>query len=89
MSVIRLTIDDQEAVVPEGSTLLRAAEELGIEIPTLCHLDGLEPTTSCMVCVVHDLQTDRLIPACSMPSSETATPERSATSSKVPSFWFR
>ncbi|MDP6776058.1 MAG: 2Fe-2S iron-sulfur cluster-binding protein, partial [Candidatus Latescibacteria bacterium] len=70
MSVIRLTIDDQEAVVPEGSTLLRAAEELGIEIPTLCHLDGLEPTTSCMVCVVHDLQTDRLIPACSMPASE-------------------
>ena len=70
MSEVRLTIDDRDVAVPEGSTLLEAAKQLGIEIPTLCHLEGLEPTTSCMICVVHDIGSDRLIPACSMPATE-------------------
>ena len=70
MSQVRLTIDDRDVTVPEGSTLVDAAEMLDIHIPTLCYLKGYEPTTSCMICVVHDLQTDRLIPACSMPAAE-------------------
>ena len=67
---LRLTIDGQEAAVPEGTTLLGAAQELGIHIPNLCYLEGCEASTSCMLCVVHDLKTDRLVPACSMPVAE-------------------
>ena len=47
-----LWIDNQRVDVPEGSSVLDAARTLGIEIPTLCHLRGCEPSTSCFVCVV-------------------------------------
>ncbi len=53
-----------------GSTVLAAAETLGIAIPTLCHVNGFKPNTSCMICVVHELKTDSLILACSMPAEE-------------------
>ena len=67
---IQLTIDRREVAVPEGTTLLGAAEALGIHIPNLCYLEGCEAFTSCMLCVVHDLETGRLVPACSMPAAE-------------------
>ncbi len=60
----QLTIDNQSLEVPPGTTLLTAAELLGIQIPTLCHLHDCPPTTSCMVCVVADQETGRLWPAC-------------------------
>ena len=43
MADINLTIDDQAVTVAQGATILDAAKSLGIEIPTLCHLKGLEP----------------------------------------------
>ena len=67
---IRLTIDGREVAVSEGTTLLGAAEALGIHIPNLCYLEGCEAFTSCMLCVVHDLETGRLVPSCSMPVTE-------------------
>ena len=67
---IRLTIDGREVAVSEGTTLLGAAEALGIHIPNLCYLEGCEAFTSCMLCVVHDLETGRLVPSCSMPAAE-------------------
>ena len=60
----RLTIDSREVQVPEGSTILEAARVLGIRIPTLCHLDGLEPSVSCFVCVVKVKGLAHLVPAC-------------------------
>ncbi len=39
MSEVKLTIDGKEVQVPKGSTVLDAAKKLGIEVPTLCHLD--------------------------------------------------
>jgi hypothetical protein len=48
-----------------GTTVLEAAQTIGVEIPTLCHLEGCEPETSCMLCVVKDLATGQLIPSCS------------------------
>ena len=43
MDTIKLTIDNREVEVPRGTTILKAAEQMGIKIPTLCHfeLDGL------------------------------------------------
>ncbi len=54
--------------MPTGSTILDAAERLNIHIPTLCYLKGYERFTSCMICIVHDMDSDRLVPSCSMPA---------------------
>ncbi|HLB74892.1 MAG TPA: FAD-dependent oxidoreductase, partial [Sedimentisphaerales bacterium] len=60
----RLTIDNREVEVPAGSTILDAAAKLGIDIPTLCFLKDLDPSTSCMVCVVKIAGLPSLVPAC-------------------------
>lgn len=65
-----LHIDGRSVTVPDGATLLTAARELGIAVPTLCHGDGLEPFTSCMLCVVEDTRTGVLHPACSTPAQD-------------------
>ena len=49
---VTLSIDNQEVTVPKGTTILEAAKELGVEIPTLCHLKELAPDGSCRMCVV-------------------------------------
>jgi len=60
----KLTIDGQSVHVPEGATILNAAQALGIDIPTLCFLKELAPLTSCMVCVVKVEGRKNLLPAC-------------------------
>ncbi len=50
--MINLTIDDKKVEVEEGSTVLQAAEKLGIKIPTLCHHKSLLPYGACRVCLV-------------------------------------
>jgi len=62
--MIALSIDDKQIEVPDGSTILAAAEKLGIEIPTLCFLKDIEATTSCMLCVVKVEGKRGLVPAC-------------------------
>ena len=52
MSEIVLQIDGREVTAREGSTILEAAESLGISIPTLCHHHKLEPYGGCRVCSV-------------------------------------
>ncbi|MHC4752770.1 MAG: 2Fe-2S iron-sulfur cluster-binding protein, partial [Planctomycetota bacterium] len=50
--MINLTIDNKKVEVEEGSTVLQAAEKLGIHIPTLCHHKSLAPYGACRVCLV-------------------------------------
>jgi heterodisulfide reductase subunit A len=50
--MITLTIDDKKIEVEEGTTVLKAAEKLGIKIPTLCHHRSLKPYGACRVCLV-------------------------------------
>jgi NADH dehydrogenase/NADH:ubiquinone oxidoreductase subunit G len=50
--MVNLTIDDQKISVTEGTTVLEAAEKLGIYIPTLCHHESLLPYGGCRLCVV-------------------------------------
>ncbi len=52
MGEIRLIIDGTEVSAAEGMTILEAAGQIGIEIPTLCHSPELTPTGVCRVCVV-------------------------------------
>jgi NADPH-dependent glutamate synthase beta subunit-like oxidoreductase len=51
-------------MVDDGATILDAAKKLGVLIPTMCFLEGYEPATSCMVCVVKVDGVDGLVPAC-------------------------
>jgi len=60
----RLNIDNREVEVDSGATVLDAAGKLGVEIPTMCFLNGYKASTSCMVCVVKVSGLDRLVPAC-------------------------
>ncbi len=63
---IHLTIDGKAITVAAGSTVLHAAQQAGIAIPTLCYLEGCKASTSCMVCVVRIEGYSSLIPSCGM-----------------------
>jgi len=62
---VSLTIDDQRMSIAEGTTILGACRELGIEIPTLCFLDTLHPVNACRICVGEVEGARVLAPACS------------------------
>jgi predicted molibdopterin-dependent oxidoreductase YjgC len=63
--LVELTIDGQDVRVPEGSTLLAACRQQGIDTPTLCYLENLTPVNVCRVCVVEVEGSRALVPACS------------------------
>ena len=52
MKEIRMQVDGKDVVAKEGATVLDAAQEAGIRIPTLCHHEKLEPFGGCRVCIV-------------------------------------
>jgi len=52
MSEITLQIDGREVKAEEGMTILEAAQNAGIVIPTLCHHEKLEPYGACRICTV-------------------------------------
>lgn len=63
-TVKTLTINGQDVSAHEDQTVLDAARENGIEIPTLCHLDGLCDTGACRLCMVEIQGSPKLSPAC-------------------------
>jgi predicted molibdopterin-dependent oxidoreductase YjgC len=63
--LISLTIDEREIEVPEGSTILDACKQLGIDTPTLCYGETLTPANACRICVVELEGSRMLVPACS------------------------
>ena len=69
MSEVTLQIDGKEVSAQEGTTLLEAAEKLGIVIPTLCHHAKLEPYGGCRLCTVEiELRGGKkLVAACLYP----------------------
>jgi len=64
MENVTLTIDNREITVPKGTTILEAAKNLGIEIPTLCYLKGINEIGACRVCVVEVEGRPNLEPSC-------------------------
>ena len=58
-------IDGVAVRVPEGTTILEACRERGIDTPTLCYLENLTPVNVCRVCVVEVEGSRVLAPACS------------------------
>ncbi|MBI5657027.1 MAG: (2Fe-2S)-binding protein, partial [Geobacter sp.] len=65
--MVTLTIDGRDVTVPKGSTILEAARQLGITIPTLCWLEKVSPTGACRVCAVEIEGVDRTMTACNTP----------------------
>jgi len=62
--MISLTIDDQDASSPEGTTILKAAAQAGIAIPTICFHDYCTSNALCRICVVEVEGSRTLVPAC-------------------------
>ncbi len=70
MTVHTLRIDGADIAANEGQSILEAATENGIHIPTMCHLKGLTDTGSCRLCVVEVAGSPKLTPACITKVSE-------------------
>ena len=65
-----ISIDTIKVEVPEGTTILKAAQQVGITIPTLCHLEHSAPMGACRVCLVEVEGARSLVASCAMPVSE-------------------
>src|SRR5205085_10921227 len=65
--------------VREGTTLLAACREVGVEIPTLCFLETLHPVNACRICVVELDGARVLAPACSRAAEEGMVVHTSST----------
>lgn len=75
MDMVNITINNKEIQVPKGHTILQAAREVNINIPTLCHMDlhsikMVNKSASCRVCVVEVEGRRNLAPSCSTPVFE-------------------
>lgn len=70
MADIKLTVDNIEVTVPEGSTLLEAARAAGIEIPTLCFLKDINEIGACRMCVCEVEGARSLVTSCVYPVTE-------------------
>src|SRR5665648_549969 len=70
--MVKLTINDKLVEVPEGTTILQAARQEGIKIPTLCYYEAIKPYGGCRLCVVEVTSGGRTnLPAsCSYPVAE-------------------
>jgi NADH dehydrogenase/NADH:ubiquinone oxidoreductase subunit G len=71
--LVTLTIDGQPLSIPAGTTLLKAAQAIGLTIPTLCYHDYCTANGLCRLCVVEVEGTRTLVPACAVPVAEGMT----------------
>ena len=72
MGSITLEIDDQTVTIDKGMTILDAAKTAGINIPTLCHHEKLEPFGGCRLCIVEveSRDTIRIVVSCVYQAAE-------------------
>ena len=66
----KLTIDNIPVEVADGTTVLEAAAKVGIEIPTLCYMKGVQTIGACRVCVVEVEGARNLAASCALPATE-------------------
>lgn len=70
MSLVNIKINGMPLSVPEGTTILEAARELGIEIPTLCYLKEINEIGACRICVVEVKGARSLVASCVFPVAD-------------------
>lgn len=66
----KITIDGQEVIVEEGSTLIQACEQIGIEIPRFCYHSRLKIAGNCRMCLVEVEKSPKPVASCAYPVSE-------------------
>ncbi|HUI08934.1 MAG TPA: 2Fe-2S iron-sulfur cluster-binding protein, partial [Bacteroidota bacterium] len=64
MAILTLTINGEQISGKDDETLLSLARQHGINIPTLCHLEGLSDVGACRLCLVEIEGSPKLFPAC-------------------------
>src|SRR5690554_5215631 len=64
--MIQLSINNKKIEVEEGLSVMKAAQQTGVNIPNMCWHDELDHFTSCMLCLVKDKISGRLFPSCSV-----------------------
>lgn len=62
--MVRLTINNKQVEVPEGTSILDAAASVGVQIPTLCYLKDINEIGACRLCMVECEGQDMLLAAC-------------------------
>jgi len=67
---MKITVNNKTIEANNGETILDALNREGIKVPTLCHLKNMMPTGACRMCVVEDVNSDKLITSCSSPVYE-------------------
>ncbi len=70
MAAKTLTIDGKQISAEEGASVLQAASEAGITIPTLCHLEGVYDVGACRLCLIEVKGIPKLLPACTTKVAE-------------------
>ncbi len=70
MAAKTLTINGRQISATEGSTILQAALDAGVSLPTLCHLEGVYDVGACRLCLVEVKGASKLVPACTTTISE-------------------
>ncbi len=70
MNMVNVTIDGVSVQVPSNYTVLEAAKQAGVKIPTLCYLKDVNEVGACRVCLVEVEKARALAAACVMPVSE-------------------
>lgn len=70
MNMITVNIDGKDLQVPENYTVLKACREAGINIPTLCFLEGINEVGACRLCLVEVEGQRTLKASCVLPASE-------------------
>ena len=68
--MINIEVNNRSVEANEGETILSAVRRQGIDIPTLCHIEGMTPTGACRLCVVEIEGRDGLVPSCAYPVSD-------------------
>ncbi|MBA3552342.1 MAG: NADH-quinone oxidoreductase subunit NuoG, partial [Actinobacteria bacterium] len=80
---VTLTIDGREVTVPKGMLIIRAAEQLGIEIPRFCDHPLLDPVAACRQCYVQVEGQRKLMTSCSTPVADGMAVQTQFTSADV------
>lgn len=65
--MISLSINNTRVEVPEGTSILEAAKQVGVKVPTLCNLEGKEAKGACRVCLVEVEGARSLVASCATP----------------------
>jgi len=68
--MVHLTIDGQQIAVPKGTTVYKAAQQAGIEIPVFCYHDRMPPLGACRMCFVEVEKMPKLMTSCTLEAGE-------------------